>query len=108
MRHGTPGGRTAQLRGAVDRAQLHDRALSEEEIAASASGDPNFVSRHDLLAALSESDRHEQERLESEIAARKLELEELREPDGRGVDPNRPWQALAQALFNLKEFLFIP
>ena len=106
MRHGTPERRTARLRGAVDRAQLYDRALSDEEIAASASGDPNFVSRRDLLAALTPTERHQRELLEVEITARQLELEELREPGGD--DPNRPWRALAQAMFNLKEFLFLP
>ena len=66
------------------------------------------MSRRDLLAALSDAERELRGRLEREIAARERELAELREPGGGGDDPHRPWQALAQALFNLKEFLFVP
>lgn len=61
LRHGAPGG-NRMLSGKIDRARLYDRALTAEEIAASAGG-AGFVADAELLAALSAEQRGRREQL---------------------------------------------
>lgn len=56
LRHGSPGG-NRMLRGRVLRAALYDRALSGAEVAASAGGNVNAVSKDEIVALLDEPDR---------------------------------------------------
>jgi hypothetical protein len=57
LRHGPPGG-NRMLAGRIDRALLYDRALTAEEVAASAgASDMNHVSDKDMLARLTETQR---------------------------------------------------
>ncbi len=52
LRH-SPGGGNRYFKGAIRRAKLHDRALSPDEVAASAGVENNYVSPVDLTAELS-------------------------------------------------------
>ncbi len=101
-RHGEPTG-NHMLGGRIDKAALYDRALTEEDIAASASGDPNHVSRAQQVAAMSGVERARETSLKEEISALQSELKAL---DSDRAGPTG-WADLAHALFNLKEFLYI-
>ena len=90
------------LKGVVHEARLHLRALSAEEIAASAGGSA-FVARADVLAALDEAGRQRVSDLEAAIAADRSALSEL----GRPAREDDSWSRVAHALFNLKEFLYL-
>ena len=100
-RHGEPTG-NHMLRGRIDKAALYDRALTEQEIAASASGDPNFVSPAERMASMGAKERERESALKSEISATQEKL--------KALESNRSgptgWADLAHALFNLKEFLY--
>ena len=101
LRHGSPApGR--MLRGVIVEARLYDRALSAEEIAASAAAS-GVVSRAAILAALDEPARRQVILLEAPVAASRAELADLGEPAGE----DEPWILVAHALFNLKEFLYL-
>ena len=101
-RHGEPD-QQRLLRGRIDKAALYDKALSADEIAASASGDPNFVSEADRQSASTDAEREAatQWRAERESAHEQLGAikGDLAAPSG--------WADLAHAMFNLKEFLYI-
>ena len=57
LRHGTPGA-NRMLAGRIQRAQLYDRALTAQEIAASAGvADSNYVPESQILARISDVDR---------------------------------------------------
>ncbi|MGK0481352.1 MAG: hypothetical protein ACJAQ3_001325, partial [Planctomycetota bacterium] len=101
LRHGaaSPG---RMLDGTIFEARLHDRALSADEIAASAAGS-RFVARADVLAALDDAQRLEATNLKVRIAAAAAGLAELGESPGE----RDAWTRLAHALFNLKEFLYL-
>ena len=75
LRHGPAGG-NKHLRGTIDRAQLYDRALTPEEIAASANVITDFVSPEAIVERLSPARRQERERLHFEIA--QLERQRVR------------------------------
>ena len=101
LRHGSPsGGRL--LRGIVYEARLHLRALSADEVAASAAGG-TFVAHRDVLAALDNQGRQRVIALENAIASSRAELEQM----GETAHPDESWARVAHALFNLKEFLYI-
>ncbi len=102
-RHGNNGDAGRCLEGKIFQARLYDRALSSEEVAASASGDANFVSASDLLAIMSEKERRRRAELESQIESTRTELEALEKNQGAG----NPWAELAHALFNVKEFIYL-
>ena len=90
------------LDGIIVEARLYDRALTPQEIAASASGQV-FVSRDDILATLSNDQKLEVQQLKLRRDAMQKQLQALGdEPDEREV-----WTRLAHALFNLKEFIYI-
>ena len=105
MRHGTRDRRTHQLQAAIDRAQLYDRALSAEEVMASAKG-AAFVSRRELLAALSQDHRERLASLEADAERLQVSIAELM-PDEDALHANAPWRSLSHALFNAKEFIYI-
>ena len=78
LRHHPPGGNRL-LKGGIERAQLYDRALSSEEIAASAGTVTMHVSERELTAALSDSERASRN-------AWRFELEQLRSQQSRLAD----------------------
>ena len=103
-RHGTASSMRAPLRGAIERAALYDHAMSAEEVAASANGDPGFVSRAQLLAALDDGQRARLLALENDDRALSAELTEL---DSEAQASGDPWFEIAHALFQLEEFRYL-
>lgn len=101
-RHGTASTLRTPLHGALERAALYDRALTPEEVAASAAGDPSFVPHAEAVAALDEADRDELARVERGLEADRGRLEEL-----TPTLAARPWTELAHALFQLEEFRYL-
>jgi hypothetical protein len=89
MRHGPPGG-NKMLAGAIDRAQLYDRALTAEQVAISSGAQPNFVTQAELVAALSAQERGERERLQKQIAQLEERLRALREVKAFAITPQQP------------------
>ena len=106
MRHGTPSARAVQLSASIERAQLHARALTAEEIAASASGNPQFVSRQTILKELSSQERAVMAQLETERKILADRLQSYSSETNRD-SPNQRWYDLAQAIFNFKEFIYL-
>jgi hypothetical protein len=101
-RHGSPAG-NRPLRGQILQARLYDRALTGDEAYASFTGDPNFVSFADVLAALTSGERAEFDRLKSALIAAKENLETMNRQRGLANE----WGDLAHAIFNLKEFVYV-
>jgi hypothetical protein len=101
-RHGEPSG-NKNLTGRIYRARLYDRALTPEEVAASAADEVDFVSAAERVAALNESERNETRRLEAQVARGEQDLAAAQRKAG---SPNE-WASLGHALFNLKEFIYI-
>ncbi|MGE3316461.1 MAG: DUF1553 domain-containing protein [Planctomycetaceae bacterium] len=69
LRHGSAGG-NRMLAGAIDRAQLYDRALTAEEVAASASRSADFVPETAIVERLSNEARSERQKLVEELRRR--------------------------------------
>ena len=101
-RHGPPD-KGRLLAGSLFRAALYDRALSAEDVAALASGDPNYVSENDRMAALGTEEKQEIESLRDKLKS----LDRRRKELEAGQDSGSPWAGLAHALFNFKEFIYI-
>ncbi|MCA9079340.1 MAG: DUF1553 domain-containing protein [Planctomycetaceae bacterium] len=105
LRHSPPTGNRF-LKGRITQARLYDRALTSDEVAASASGDPRYISPSQLAAAMTPDELAERERLQRQALSLQAQLAGYSEAD-RSDDPNRAWQDLAMALINFKEFLYI-
>ncbi len=94
------------LRGKILEARLYDRALTLEEIEAIAAKNANFISEKRLIAALTEAERTQWARWQSErsMHAKALEsLEDVAPESGR----DEVWSDLALAIFNMKEFIYV-
>jgi hypothetical protein len=89
LRHGPPGG-NKMLKGAIERARFYDRALTPDEIAASAGVASTYVAEADLVAQLNETDRAKRDALKSEMATVTSQLESIRDPKTFAVTPQQP------------------
>ncbi|MBM3822417.1 MAG: DUF1553 domain-containing protein, partial [Verrucomicrobia bacterium] len=101
-RHGIPSG-SKLLQGRIARARLYNRALSEAEVAASCTNDPNFVSAEAQWAALTPEEQGRMQ--DGRRTIERLEHEMKERTATRGL--SSPAANLAHALFNLKEFIYI-
>ena len=72
MRH--KGGKNNYLKGKIHRAQLYDRALEPNELAASAGVESNYVSESELVAALSKTNRNKRKALQDQLTGLSLSL----------------------------------
>lgn len=93
------------LHGTIINGALYDRVLTQEEVQAIASGNKQFVSEQQLIKLLSADQQ-------TRLAAHRRELEELtRQLDQIGpvreASAGETWAALAHAMFQLKEFLYV-
>ena len=104
LRHGTGAGNGRMLSGKILKARLYDRALDAEEILASGNGNPNYISEKELLANLTQAQRKKLEVLNTSL--NKLN-EQMRTLEKVGATAPDPWRDLAQAMFNLKEFIYL-
>ncbi len=105
-RHGSPTGNKG-LAGRIFRARLYDHALTPEEIAKTARIESSTITEADILAALSEDQRTQLTRLQSQRELLTKSLESTRST-AAGTDPVlNAWASLAQSLINLKEFIYL-
>jgi len=104
LRHGTGAGNGRMLAGKIIKARLYDRALEPGEVLASAGGNPNYISEKELLAAMIGVQRKQLEELNASL--KKLHTE-MRSLEKIGASSPDPWRDLAQAMFNLKEFIYL-
>lgn len=104
MRHGEVGvdDKGRKLQGRVFAARMYDRALTAEEVMASASGQ-SYVSEKMLLEVLTDGQRDKLVVLRDQLAEHEHNLSHL--PEARG--PEEAWARLAHAIFNLKEFIYL-
>ncbi|MGI9243819.1 MAG: DUF1553 domain-containing protein, partial [Verrucomicrobiales bacterium] len=86
-RHGTSAGSGRMLAGKIDRAQLYDRALGADEVAASAN--IRIVTEDELVARLSDEQKAERERWRSEIAQISSELKKINVRKVYAVTPKK-------------------
>ncbi len=73
LRH-VPVGGNRSLTGTIAAAKLYDRALTDEEVAASAHAAGVFVSETELVAALTEAQRRQREQLRQDLLKAQQEL----------------------------------
>lgn len=105
VRH-LPADRNKNLNGRILRANLYDRALSAEEIAATSGNSRGFVSRKQIRATMSDEVRLNVDRLEDEISRLELALESLG-PIPEGDEQSLAWRELAMALLTFKELVYL-
>ena len=104
MRHGEGGGGDRMLAGRVFKARLYDRALNADAVMASFSGNISFVSEEQLLSQMTESQRNSQVKWQARLAELQKSKSVLEESS---KSAQNPWRDLAQAMFNLKEFIYL-
>ena len=90
------------FRGQLLEARLYDRALTAEEVQASAENQV-FVSREAILQSLTADTRMDLVEKEANVLQLTEQIDGLPKP----ADESEAWTRLAHALFNLKEFIFI-
>ena len=103
LRHGAGIGGNRMLRGRIIEAYLFDKALSESEVSALASGTKNFVSPKEVLDALTDAQQGQLIGIDSKIVQVEKQMNEL----GRNLDEAAIWNNLAHSIFNLKEFIYV-
>ena len=104
LRHGIGAGGNRMLAGKILKARLYDRALEPGEVTASFGGNPNFISERDLLAAMTKKQRMTLAELTAALEKLNGEMVVLKNIGASAADPLRE---LAQAMFNLKEFIYL-
>ena len=105
VRH-LPAGGNRMLKARILDAKLFDRALTADEVAATASGDGSFVSRKELLAALTPAQQKLLSELDQNIAAANRQIQALGDVPETLSDVAL-WTELAQAMFTFKEFIYV-
>jgi hypothetical protein len=104
LRHGTGSGDNRMLSGKVMKARLYDRALKPDEVLASAGGNPNYISEKALLVAMTVEQRKQLKELNASLKKLNNVMAAL---EKIGASAPNPWRDLAQAMFNLKEFIYV-
>ena len=104
LRHGKSGEGGRLLAGRIFKARLYDRALDSVGIMASYQGNADFISDEQLFAAMGEEQREKLADLELGIRLLNQDLAVL---EKTGATVQDPWRDLAQAMFNLKEFIYL-
>jgi hypothetical protein len=89
LRH-APAAAGKMLNGSIDRAQLYDRALSAEEIAASAGVESNYVTADELIAELSTEERNQREHLQMLLTSAVDQIERWNQSKAFTITPQQP------------------
>jgi len=101
-RHGEPGG-NKNLAGRIFQARLYDRALTAEEIETLAGSNSGTMSQKTIEENMTESERTQYLKVKEDLALAEDSLKSLNKVRGLSSE----WADLAQAMFNLKEFIYI-
>jgi hypothetical protein len=105
VRHLPPAGNRV-LAGRIVKANLYDRALTDEEIATTSRSMGKIISETELLASMTEQERQLISGNKVVITNMQKEIDALT-PAGKGNERDTPWSDLARAMFTFKEFLFV-
>jgi hypothetical protein len=89
LRH-SPAGGNRLLAGSIERAQLYDRALSADEVAASAGVASDHVDEDAIVEQLSKSQRSEYDQLQFEVDQLRLQVERVQAMKTYAVAPQPP------------------
>lgn len=89
MRHGPPGG-NRHLAGAIERANFYDRALSPDEVAASAGVASQYISEEELTARFEPAQREQRKSLLAAIADLNQKLSQLTDQKVFACTPQQP------------------
>jgi hypothetical protein len=89
MRH-SPAGGNKHLAAVIERASLYDRALTADEVAASAGTVSTYVSDEEFSSRLSPAKRDERKRIQQQLAAVSERIDRLREAKVFAVMPQQP------------------
>lgn len=89
MRHGPPGG-NKHLAGAIERANFYSKALSPEEVAASAGVASRHILEEELAARLEPPQREHRKKLLGEIADLSQQLARWSDPKAFACTPQQP------------------
>ena len=92
--------------GRIDRAKLYDRALSDEEIAASFSRSGTYVSRQQVLEALSDEQRATLAALTASDSQIRKQLTQAG-PVPKAPGNQQAWIDLVKTMLTLKEFIYV-
>ena len=105
IRH-SPAGGNKVLAGRIARARLYDKALSAEEVLASANSVSATIPESKILEALAPADREKVVGAKKRIAALDAEILSLG-PIPVSMDDRAAWGDIARAIFGFKEFIYI-
>ena len=105
IRH-LPVGQGKMLSGRILEAQLFDRALASDEVAALASGAASFVSDEDVMAQLTEAQKRSITEAEGGILAADAQLKALGPVPDDATD-RIVWTDLVRAVVGFKEFIYL-
>jgi hypothetical protein len=89
LRHGPPGG-NKHLAGAIERASFYDRALTPEEVAASAGVASKQIREVELAGRLEPEQRDARQKLLAEIADLSQQLSRFSDPKAFACTPQEP------------------
>jgi len=103
LRHGVGAAGNRMLQGRLLDATLYDRALTPDEVLASATGDHRYISEAMILAAMTPGQKQQVEQLNQTIRLLETELASL----GKPVSPNQAYADLVLSIFNMKEFIYV-
>lgn len=90
LRHGSPGGNRL-LKGVISQARLYDRALTSEEIQASAKWGGAFFSEAELTAVLTKAEHFQRQTLREERKSLQAEITRL-----QSIQPTKVYAALSR------------
>lgn len=110
LRH-LPATGNRMISGTLVRAQVHDRALNDDEIRASFLGVPRFLSESESLEHLDEPERLQVLAWKADIMARDAQRETVASVAARedaAAEQRELWSDLARALFLSQEFIYLP
>ena len=105
IRH-TPAGGNKVLAGRIARARLYDKALSAEEVLASANSVSASIPESKILEALAPADREKVFGANKRIAGLDAEILSLG-PIPAPMEDRAAWGDIARAIFGFKEFIYI-
>lgn len=105
IRH-LPAGGNRMLSGRILRAQLYDRALTNEEVLATSQSAPYLITEAQVLAALTAAQREQVSRDREFIRESESQIEDLG-PVLDSRDDLVLWTEVARAIFTLKEFIYV-
>lgn len=106
LRH-LPSGGNRMLSGTIYHARVWDRALTADEVHQLASGAVGVVTRKRLESLLTEEELVRLHRTEETLRSVEEELKQL--PVALAEDDKSwRWAELAKAIFNMKEFIYLP